>query len=88
MIELLEALADIPFVSIKLSLKVFQKLCQKLGVVILHIARSDFKIKNISQMIDYQMYFKSEKPSGRTLTSLCHPLKNLMCVYATIVANS
>lgn len=85
--ELKQLLADITFVTTKLTLDVFDERLRIKGFAVIHVRRSEHKVQNLAPVIDNQMQLESEEPSHRAFPALGYPLERLKDEYPLLLAD-
>ena len=63
-----KGLRNISFVSEELSIDFSQEIAARKRMPVINVTRSEYKIKNLSFIVDDKMQFKSKKPANAALT--------------------
>src|SRR3989304_1968414 len=74
--QFIQGMRDVAFIAENLPEQLMDQSWNRLAII--HIARGQQHIEQFAAIIDNQVQFEAEKPTGRSLSSTCQPCKYLM----------
>ena len=79
---------NVSFVTKQLTVDPREQIGSGKGFSVICVSRGEYKIKNLTFVIDNEMEFKPEKPSNAAMALCCHAPKNFMGMLSLEVAGS